>query len=255
MAMTFATVSKYINRLFPGHIQKRDIEYGPANNARLDIYGIPSDRQKPVVLFWHGGSWKNGDKSYYQFLAHAIERLDAIPVIVGYPLYPDRRYPGFIDDAQQALAWTRKNIAHYGGDADRIFVMGHSAGAHTATMLTAQDRAGEIRGCISVAGPVKLKRQYWENVFGKETFDKGLENPVNHLNDTNHRYLLIHGKADTVVPLSDTVYFERELLGHSNKVTVVSPKRLGHMRILLTLVGPLVHLYTVKKQVKAFISA
>ncbi|NQX94199.1 MAG: alpha/beta hydrolase, partial [Erythrobacter sp.] len=88
----------------------------------------------PVLLFAHGGSWRSGDPEDYGFLARAFVPEGFIVALSGYRLVkegaPDGVYPAMLEDTAAAIAATREAAAQYGGDPDRIVLMGHSAGAY-----------------------------------------------------------------------------------------------------------------------------
>lgn len=147
----------------------RDVAYVTGSTdpmQRLNFFK-PSQREFPVVVFIHGGNWDSGDKDYRfggQDLYNNIGRFLAARGIgcanISYRLLPAVDWRGQADDAAHAVAWVHAHAADFGGDPQRVFVMGHSAGAQLA-MRTALDRAtlarlgvpvGAIRGVIGVAG-------------------------------------------------------------------------------------------------------
>ena len=114
-----------------------DIAYGELRRQKLDIYVPPMQPsgQLPVVVFWYGGAWIEGSKNDYRFVGAALAELGYVTVVPDYRLYPDVRFPAFIDDGALAVRWVRENAAEHGGDPARIVLIGHSAGAHLAAML------------------------------------------------------------------------------------------------------------------------
>ncbi len=123
--------------LGPFH-EHRNIAYGPDPVQKLDLY-VPEDGAKPapVVVFFFGGNWTQGypDKSIYRFVGDALTSKGLLVVAVNYRRYPMVKSPAFVRDGARAVVWVHRHIAAYGGDPDRIFLMGHSAGAQIATML------------------------------------------------------------------------------------------------------------------------
>lgn len=249
-----STGSKIINSLLPVHAQERQISYGKHADMKLDVFGKKSKHFKPVIIFWHGGGWKQGSGSEYQFIANYIEKMGAIAVIVGYPRFPDQTFSGFIDDARQALKWCRSNIDSYGGDPDRLYVMGHSSGAHTASVLALQDKGKLIKGCILFAVPVKILRKYWLDVFGKENFDKGLENPLSYVTKSKTKFLLIHGASDKIVSCQDSVKLNNKLHSEGVESEIIIVNKIGHALILATIVRPFAYFFGIGKQIKEFIN-
>lgn len=120
---------------------KLDVRYGDGLNESLDIFPA-GEPNAPVMVFIHGGYWRSLDKSDHSFVAPAFTQEGACVVVPNYALCPgEAGQPVTIPDITmqmvKALAWTYRNIAHYGGDPSRITIVGHSAGGHLAAMLLA----------------------------------------------------------------------------------------------------------------------
>ena len=144
-----------------------DQAYGPDYWQKVDLY-LPEDRNLtglPVLVFLHGGGWSNGYKEWMGFMAPAFTDLPAIFVSVDYRLLPSMRFPENLDDTISALAWVHRNIAAFGGDPNRLFVGGHSAGGHLAALAVLKRdllaRAGvpiaALRACVPVSGSYKFE--------------------------------------------------------------------------------------------------
>ncbi len=112
------------------------IPYGAGPRKVLDVY-VPKNPTgpAPVLFFIYGGGWDHGDRGDYQFVGNAFASRGFVVVIPDYRLYPEVKYPDFLEDNAQAVRWVQDNIAKYGGDTDRLFLAGHSAGAYNAVML------------------------------------------------------------------------------------------------------------------------
>lgn len=141
-----------------GKLALANASYGADPRQRLDVF-VPSDgaADAPVLVFFYGGSWSSGSKDDYAFAAQAFAAQGFVTVIPDYRLYPQVRFPDFLDDGARAIAWVRDNIAAYGGDARRLVLAGHSAGAYNAVMLALDAnylrRAGVDPGIVkAVAG-------------------------------------------------------------------------------------------------------
>lgn len=91
--------------------------------------------KRPVVIYVHGGGWGRGDKRLGNSLAPLYVDRGAVFVSLNYRLAPETRYPGFLEDLAAAVRWVKDNISRYGGDPDRLFLVGHSAGAHLVALL------------------------------------------------------------------------------------------------------------------------
>jgi len=144
--------------------REASVPFGPAAWQKLDLYRPAGAAPAPVVVFWFGGGWADGNKEDYRFVGAALASLGYVAVLPDYRLYPQVRFPTFLDDAAGAVAWVQAHVADYGGDPHRIVLMGHSAGAHMAAMLALNpeylQRAGvdthNIAGLIGLSGPYEL---------------------------------------------------------------------------------------------------
>ena len=135
--------------------------YGTDPRQTLDVY-TPENSVKnaDVVVFFYGGRWQFGSKEEYRFVADGLTEKGFIAVIPDYRLYPQVDWRDFISDTAAAYHWVETHIAAYGGNPQRIFIMGHSAGAHLAAMVALdpqlRQKAGSTHapcGMIGVAGP------------------------------------------------------------------------------------------------------
>ena len=139
-----------------------DIAYDPNPRQKLDVY-VPRNPKgrAPSILFIYGGSWTDGSRSDYAFVAHALASKGFVTAVADYRLVPQVRFPAFVEDAAGAARWMKTNVAGFGGDPARLFVMGHSAGAYNAAMVALDPRfvraAGlqrqPFRGLIGLSGP------------------------------------------------------------------------------------------------------
>src|SRR4051812_36633720 len=152
-----------INALTPSDTYRKtaDISYGPHAQPRLDIYSPLNAKGAPVVVFFYGGNWTSGARGDYEFVGEALASRGLVAVIADYRQYPEVRYPLFLEDAAQAVAWAAREAARYGGDPKRLYVMGHSAGAYNAAMIALDKRwlaqqgmtPSALSGWIGLAGP------------------------------------------------------------------------------------------------------
>lgn len=139
-----------------------DVPYTDAAHERqvLDVYAPDNARNLPVVFWIHGGGWQTGDKSDVQIKPRVFAERGFVFVSTNYRLLPHVQMDVLISDVAKSLGWVHKNIARYGGDPSRIFVMGHSAGAQLAALLCTDERYlkaegvpfSVLRGCVPVDG-------------------------------------------------------------------------------------------------------
>jgi acetyl esterase/lipase len=123
---------------------KQDIPYGKDPLQRLDIY-TPKDGAKtalPIVIFVHGGGWSRGDKNQgdRKTKGCAYVAKGIIFVSANYRLAPNVMHPAQVQDIAAAFAWVKNHASEFGGDSHRIFLMGHSAGAHLVDLLGTNDK-------------------------------------------------------------------------------------------------------------------
>ena len=142
----------------------KNIPYREANATsgtgvqHLNVYSPRKiDKPAPVLIFIHGGSWKSGKKELYYYLGKRLARKGVVAVVIDYPLSPAAQYNEMAHSAARAVQWTQQNIANYGGDPDRIFVSGHSAGGHLAALITVRNgyfdtlgMANPVRGAVLI---------------------------------------------------------------------------------------------------------
>jgi acetyl esterase/lipase len=203
-----------LNALAPsaGITETTDVAYAFGERHTLDIYAPAAIGPHPVVVFIYGGGWKDGDKSQYRFVAAALAARGFVTVVPDYRLFPQVRFPAFLQDNAAAVAWTRQNVARYGGDPRRLFLMGHSAGAYNVAMLTLDrqwleavgvDSDRDVSGAIGLAGPydfLPLHDPELEEIFAPAG-DLRLSQPITFARGNAAPMFLAAGTADqTVLP-------------------------------------------------------
>ena len=138
-----------------------DVRYGPGENETLDIFpsaNPASERGTPVQLFIHGGYWRAMDKSDYSFIADVFQPAGATTVVINYDLCPSVTLDTIVEQSNRSIAWTWRNIAEHGGDPDRLYVSGNSAGGHLTAMAIAHDWEADglpadiITGAVPITG-------------------------------------------------------------------------------------------------------
>jgi acetyl esterase/lipase len=211
---------------FGAHRRYPDIPYGDDPQHRLDVYvpqgapvpkGAPVEllraaaRPRPLVVFWHGGRWSFGDKADYRFVGAALAELGCVAVLPNYRHYPQVKMPGFMADAVRAGRWAAVHAGEHGADPQRLYLMGHSAGAHMAA-LAALDRrhfaasaqpVPRIAGVIGLSGAydfLPLREADVQDMFGPPQNYPDSQ-PINFVRSDAPPTLLVHGlEDDTVSP-------------------------------------------------------
>ncbi|MEO0389260.1 MAG: alpha/beta hydrolase, partial [Pseudomonadota bacterium] len=139
----------------------RGVVFDAETGLKLDIYRPKGAGPFPVVVFFYGGRWTEGRRQDYAFVGTSLARAGYLTVIPDYRKYPDVRFPAFVEDGARAVAWVAREIAEDRGDLGRLFLSGHSAGAHIGALLAADRRylraagAAEttLAGFAGLAGP------------------------------------------------------------------------------------------------------
>ena len=140
----------------------RNLPYAdPAHERQvLDVHAVKNARNLPVVFWIHGGGWVTGDKTQVAEKPRMFMDRGFVFVATNYRLLPHVTMDELIGDVARSLGWVHRNITRHGGDPDRIFVMGHSAGAQLAALLGTDRRLAEaagvpfsaLKGCVPVDG-------------------------------------------------------------------------------------------------------
>ena len=212
------------------HVRRTaNVAFGPGASDQLDIYqpSKPSHEPLPVIIFWHGGGWVDGKKGLYRFVGAALAQLGYVTILPNYRVYPEVRFPAFLDDAARAVLWVQQHAGDYGGDAHRIVLMGHSAGAHMAAMLAVNhsylQRAGanihDIIGLIGLSGPYGLKpnTQLLNTIFSAPYSPNDWQ-VLPYVTSSAPPALLVHGEADDLVWPGNTTDMANALRAHGVQV-------------------------------------
>jgi acetyl esterase/lipase len=141
---------------------KRNIPYADPAQPRLvlDVYSPHEAKGQPVVFWIHGGGWQTGDKSDVQIKPRVFGEKGFVFVSTNYRLLPEVDMGTIVRDVAKAIRWVHEHIAEYGGDPERLLVMGHSAGAQLAALICTDERYLQaeglalaiIKGCVPVDG-------------------------------------------------------------------------------------------------------
>jgi len=228
-----------------GYHVVHDCPYGTDPRQKLDIY-VPEGltAKAPVILFFYGGSWQSGSKDFYLAFGQAFASAGIVVAIADYRLYPEVRYPEFVRDGATAFAYVQSHVAQYGGDPERIFVAGHSAGAYMAVMLAADPEwlraartdPARVAGVIGISGPYNFLPLRDENliaIFGGR--DRSETQPIAHIDGKRPPMLLATGTADTTVRPHNTADLAAKLESFGSPVEVATYPCVGHIGTILSL--------------------
>ncbi len=228
-----------------GYSVANDLAFGPLERQRLDQYRALENRQNTTVIFWYGGSWEEGSKNNYRFVAQALSSAGYDVVVPDYRGYPEVLLDDTIADAALATQWTLDNTEQ------PVVLMGHSAGAHLAAMIALNGDylaqlnadASRIKALVGWSGPydfLPLKSSKLKDIFSPFDAQPELSQPVHYAGPAAPPTLLIHGLDDDLVSPNNSRSLEKSLrenqvlvsshyydgVGHAAVVAAVSP-RLG----------------------------
>jgi acetyl esterase/lipase len=202
----------------------------------------------PVVIFWYGGGWAKGDRTSYAFAGRALAREGFLVVIPDYRKVPQVRFPAFLDDGAEAVAWVQATIAKHGGDPARIALMGHSAGAYEAVMLALDAKrltaAGAdpegIKAAVGLSGPYDFhpftsKRSidamsHWPNPAETQ--------PITFARPDAPPLLLATSDGDTTVRARNANNLAAKLQGLGARAEVINYGPLTHEEVVMALSVP-----------------
>jgi acetyl esterase/lipase len=230
-----------------GHERHSDLQYGPREGQRLDLYvptaPVPTPgRGRSAVLFIHGGRWTSGRKEEYRFVARSLAAAGHVVAVCDYRKYPDVRFPAFVEDGAAALAWAFSSLARHGVDPKRIFLMGHSAGAHIAALATMDARYGRqggydpaaVAGLILMSGPFDffpIKSPDLQDIFGPVEQHPSTQ-PLRFARSGLPPFLLLHGRRDRTVHPANSARLASAIRGHGGRATAIFYDFVNHTNIL-----------------------
>lgn len=242
-----------LNALSPGRALKAEagVAYGSNTRHKLDIYAPDNAKvNAPVVVFFYGGNWVRGERQDYAFIGRALASRGFVVVIPDYRLYPEVKYPYFLNDSAQAVAWTVREIGRYGGDSKQVYVMGHSAGAYNAAMVALDpsylEKQGmtrsSLRGWIGLAGPydfMPIVNPTTRPVFHFPDTPTASQ-PINHVSKDSPPALLIAANRDELVNARrNTGGMAIKLRANGVDVEEIYYDNVNHITLVGTIAAPL----------------
>jgi acetyl esterase/lipase len=212
----------------------------------LDVYRPDVARgAAPLIVFLYGGSWRTGSKSLYPFVARPLAQRGAVVVVPDYRLYPDVRFPAFLEDNADAVRWAMAHARELGADPARIVVLGHSAGAYNAAMLALDPRwlgadRGRLAGVIGLAGPYDFLPITDPDIIPifATVGDGPASQPITYVDGSNPPMLLAAGTDDTTVAPRNTERLAARIRERGGPVATKFYPGIGHIG-LITAFAPL----------------
>lgn len=193
----------------------KDVPYNPSEDAHprqlLDLY-LPTRNHFPVVVYIHGGAWVGGDKQAYANIGTTLAEAGYGVAIINYRLSPEYTHPAHTQDGAMAIAWLVNHIQTYGGDPDRLFLTGHSAGGHMVSLLVLDDQylsAVDVDLTI-IKGVISYSGLYWiddwimgwaKNAFSDDEVERRNVSPIHLVENAVHKgyvppFLMIAAEHD-----------------------------------------------------------
>ncbi len=255
---------------FDNYYVYENLSYGSEKQNVMDIY-VPETKNMsnhtkrlPVVVFFYGGCWggcKTLTKEQYVFVAQALTAKGYLVVIPDYRHYPEVNFFQIMVDAGKTVEWVKKNINQYGGDSDRLFLMGHSAGAQIGAILTLDERYllpdtwSSLNGFIGLAGPydfLPFTEEYQRIVFGPEE-NYPASQPVNFVGGNEPPLLLMYGTDDDTVRPSNIKSLTKKVTQSGGCVETHYYDGLDHAGLIGALALPLQNSSSVLSDITDFL--
>jgi acetyl esterase/lipase len=207
-----------------------DLRYGPEERNRIDYFA--ARRDGPVLAFIHGGYWQNRAKEIFAFVAEGPLAWGINVALLGYTLAPQKRLDGIVAEIHMALGWLDKSIPMLGGDPQKLFVSGWSAGGHLTAM--AMDHPA-VKGGLAISGIYDLEpiRLCYVNDKLRLDEDEARRNSPMLLADPGKPISIVYGADELPELRRQSEDYAKRLGGRAAAV----PRR-NHFTILEELASP-----------------
>ena len=234
-----------------GYKRIPDIAYGELPRQMLDVYYPRQEASAAsIVIFFYGGDLQNGTKEDYRFVAQALTSQGFIAVLPDYRLFPNVTFPAFVYDGALAVRWVYDHAWEIGGDREHIYLMGHSAGAYIAVLLTLDpqylkhvglDRS-VIRATASLSGPFDFVPPPEDRgVFGMSRTDtkpRAQIEPINFVDGHAPPILLLQGLKDPEVNPANAPELAALIRKKGGQVEYIAYPNRAHVGVVLALAYP-----------------
>ena len=214
-----------------------NLAYGQDPRQHLDIYAPRRAAQRPVVIFWYGGSWVKGNKAEYRFVGTTLAEHGFVVVLPDYRLFPQVTFPAFDEDGARAVAWVEQHIQEFGGDPHHIVLMGHSAGGHTAAFLAFNHAflqkygadPDDISGLVGLSGTyVLVPETPTEHATFPPPYTEADWQPIRLVDSHAPPTLLLHGTDDKEVLPQEAIDLRDLMLREHLRVELHLYPHRGH---------------------------
>jgi acetyl esterase/lipase len=256
----------YFGTLNAGDVEvpSHSVAYLPEQRIALDVYRARGSGPSPLLVFLYGGRWQGGRRADYAFVGEALAEAGITTLIADYRLYPQVRFPAFVEDAAAAVAWAHRHAGSLGADPRRLFLAGHSAGAHIAALVGTDARylaahglqPRDLAGVIGIAGPydfLPLREDDLIDIFGADAASQHASQPVHFVDGDEPPFLLLHGRSDLLVWHANSERLKARLDVAGVPASLKSYAGVGHVRILASLRYPA--LAPTRNDLQSFVAA
>lgn len=220
--------------------------YGDNPRQTLDVYtpdvANGSQNSWPIIVFFYGGGWDSGSKEIYTWAGRALAALGYVVIIPDYRIVPEVVYPAFLDDCAMAVNYAYQHAHGWGGDKDRLVLMGHSAGAYNAAMLAldARFKMPKLSAVVGISGPYDFypfdvpaaKAAFGNWPKGEET------QPIFYARALKTPFLLLQSRSDIVVRTKNATALEAALKSLNTPVTLKLYDGVSHQDMVACLSIP-----------------
>ena len=258
----FASYS--INYLTPKDTFEKEehLAYGLKARNRLDLYRTKNPKkQKPLIVFVHGGSWQHGNKRDYLFIGETFAREGFDVAVINYQLAPENIFPAFVDDLAQAIHYLNQNEVKLNISTDNMILMGHSAGAFNvmSVVYSAQSQnfkyKDQIKAIVGLAGPYHF--DYVGDPLSEHAFDHKISYqqvmPYYFIEPNQIKHYLLVAEQDQVVERKNTLDLDIALRQKGNHSHIAVIPKTGHITIVATLASLMSHYFKTKRTILHFL--
>lgn len=258
----FASYS--INYLTPKDTFEKEehLAYGLKARNRLDLYRTKNPKkQKPLIVFVHGGSWQHGNKRDYLFIGETFAREGFDVAVINYQLAPENIFPAFVDDLAQAIHYLNQNKVKLNISTDNMILMGHSAGAFNvmSVVYSAQSQnfkyKDQIKAIVGLAGPYHF--DYVGDPLSEHAFDHKISYqqvmPYYFIEPNQIKHYLLVAEQDQVVERKNALDLDIALRQKGNHSHIAVIPKTGHITIVATLASFVSHYFKTKRTILHFL--
>ena len=242
--------------------KEEHLAYGLKARNRLDLYRTKNPKkQKPLIVFVHGGSWQHGNKRDYLFIGETFAREGFDVAVINYQLAPENIFPAFVDDLAQAIHYLNQNKVKLNISTDNMILMGHSAGAFNvmSVVYSAQSQnfkyKDQIKAIVGLAGPYHF--DYVGDPLSEHAFDHKISYqqvmPYYFIEPNHIKHYLLVAEQDQVVERKNTLDLDIALRQKGNHSHIAVIPKTGHITIVATLASLMSHYFKTKRTILHFL--